>query len=147
MYMAADAYHAPQVSDEDVTAEFVRDELLRCFESANREFFEILDHPATDTQLREQVHSFVTGVFQQCGVSFDSPTKEGILIAIDQCRSNAEQMMGERGADVIRDQYAQMMKLVSRLPEYAGQSSLLYMTAWMACSTVPPPPLDSRRLT
>jgi hypothetical protein len=115
--MATNAYVAPRVNDEDVTAEFVRDELLRCFESANREFFEILDRPATDAQLKEQVHSFVTGVFQQCGVSFQDPTKEGILIAIDQCRSNAEQMMGQRGADVIRHHYAEMMKLVSRLPE------------------------------
>ena len=88
-------------------------------ETANREFFDILDKPATDAQLREQVHSFVTGVFQQCGVSFDNPTKEGILIAIDQCRSNAEQMMGERGADVIRHRYAEMKKLVSRLPDLA----------------------------
>jgi hypothetical protein len=115
--MASNAYQAPQVNDEDVTTEFVRDELLRCFESANREFFEILDQPATDAQLREQVHSFVTGVFVQCGVSFENPTKDGILIAIDQCRSNAEQMMGERGADVIRHHYAEMMKLVSRLPD------------------------------
>ena len=100
-----------------MTTEFVRNELLRCFESANREFFDILDKPATDAQLREQVHSFVTGVFQQCGVSFENPTKEGILIAIDQCRSNAEQMMGGRGADVIRHRYAEMKKLVSRLPD------------------------------
>ena len=53
------------MEDDDVTTEFVRNELLRCFESANREFFDILDKPATDAQLREQVHSFVTGVFQQ----------------------------------------------------------------------------------
>ena len=115
--MAANAYHAPQVNDEDVTADFVRDELLRCFESANREFFEILDQPATEAQLRDQVHSFVTGVFQQCGVSFENPTKDGIVVAIDQCRSNAEQMMGERGADVIRHHYTEMTKLVSRLPD------------------------------
>jgi len=50
-------------------------------------------------------------------VSFENPTKEGILIAIDQCRSNAKQMMGGRGADVIRHHYAEMMKLVSRLPD------------------------------
>ena len=115
--MAANAYHAPPVNDEDVTAELVRDELLRCFESANREFFEILDQPATDEQLREQVHSFVTGVFQQCGISFENPTKGGIMVAIDQCRSQAEQMMGDRGASVIRHHYAEMMKLVSRLPD------------------------------
>ena len=115
--MAVDGYRAPEVEDDDVTTDFVRDELLRCFESANREFFAILDQPATDEQLRQQVRSFVTGVFQQCGVSFENPTKQGIVTAVEQCRSNAEQMMGDRGVGVIRHHYAEMMKLVSRLPD------------------------------
>ncbi len=117
MCMATDAYVAPRVRDADVTTDFVRDELLRCFESANREFFEILGQPATEAQVREQVHGFVTGVFQQCGASFENPTKQGILTAIEQCRSNAEQMMGAPGANVIRHHYSEMMKLVRRLPE------------------------------
>jgi len=95
--MATDAYVAPRVRDAEVTTEFVRDELLRCFESANREFLEILGQPATEAQVREQVHGFVT--------------------AIEQCRANAEQMMGAPGADVIRHHYSEMMKLVRRLPE------------------------------
>jgi hypothetical protein len=115
--MATDVYRAPNVADEELNPDFVRDELLLCFESANREFFAILGQPATDEQLRQQVHAFVTGVFQQCGVSFDNPTKQGILAAIEQCRRNAEQMMGEKGADVIRHHYAEMMKLVSRLSD------------------------------
>jgi len=57
MCIAANAYHTPPVNDEDLTVELVRDELLRCFESANREFFEILDQSATDEQLRGRVHS------------------------------------------------------------------------------------------
>lgn len=113
--VATAGYRAPDVDDETLTAGFVRDELLRCFESANREFFDILGQPATEDQVRAQVQAFVTGVFQQCGVSFENPTKEGILTAIDQCKSNAEQMMGDQGADVIRHHYAEMMKLVSRL--------------------------------
>jgi hypothetical protein len=112
-----DEYRAPEVADDEVTTGFVRDELLRCFESANREFFAILNQPATEDQLRAQVRGFVNGVFQQCGVSFENPTKEGILIAIEQCRFNAEQMMGDQGAEVIRHHYAEMMKVVSRLPE------------------------------
>src|SRR5438874_2062973 len=60
MCMATDAYVAPRVRDADVTTDFVRDELLRCFESANREFFEILGQPATEAQVREQVHAVVT---------------------------------------------------------------------------------------
>lgn len=115
--MAAVGYQAPNVDDDQVTVEFVRDELLRCFENANREFFDLLGQPATEGQVREQVHAFVTGVFQQCGVSFENPTKDGILTAIDQCKSNAERMMGDVGADVIRHHYAEMMKLVSRLSD------------------------------
>ncbi len=114
--MATDVYRAPDVREDELSPAFVRDELLRCFESANREFFEILGQPTTDEQLRAQVREFVTGVFSQCGVSFDRPTKQGILTAIEQCKRNAEQMMGDTGADVIRHHHAEMMKLVSRLP-------------------------------
>src|SRR5438552_15903163 len=102
MCMATDAYVAPRVRDADVTTDFVRDELLRGFESANREFFEILGQPATEAQVPEQVHGFVTGVVQQCGASFEKPTKQGILTAIEQCRSNVEQMIAAPGADAIR---------------------------------------------
>ena len=115
--MASGAYRAPDVSDDEVRVEFVRDELLRCFESANREFFEILNQPVSDDMLRAQVRQFVTGVFSQCGASFENPTKQGILTAIDLCKRNAEQMMGAQGADVIRHHYAEMMKLVTRLPD------------------------------
>lgn len=115
--MAVDGYRAPDVGDDQVTTKFVRDELLRCFESANREFFAILNQPVTQDGVREQVHAFVADVFQQCGVSFEDPTREGILTAIDQCRSNAERMMGDVGANVIRHHYSEMMKLVSRLSD------------------------------
>ncbi len=115
--MAAAAYRAPDVPVEDLTPEFARDELLRCFESANREFYRILEEPVVDEALREQVRQFVTGVFQQCGADFENPTKAGILTAIGQCKTNAERMMGDRGADVIRHHYDEMMKLVRRLPD------------------------------
>jgi hypothetical protein len=108
-------YKAPDVPDEKVTPTFVRDELLKCFESANGEFAKLLNQPVTDEQLRQQVKMFVEGVFSQCGVSYVSPTKEGILTAISQCKANAEQMMGSRGAEIIDHHYSEMMKLVNRL--------------------------------
>lgn len=108
-------YKAPEVSDDKVTPVFVREELLKCFESANGEFAEILHQPVTDEQLRQQVRSFVEGVFSQCGVSYVSPTKEGIVVAISECKRNAEAMMGPRGAEVIDHHYSEMMKLVNRL--------------------------------
>lgn len=115
--MAVGTYTAPDVRRDELTLEFVRDELLRCFESANREFLQILNQPVTDEVLRGQVRQFVTGVFQQCGVNFENPTEEGIRIAIEQCKANAEEMMGDQGAEVIRHHYDEMMKLVSRLSE------------------------------
>ncbi len=108
-------YVSPDVPDDMVTPAFVRDELLKCFESANGEFAKILRQPVTDEQLRQQVKTFVEGVFSQCGVSYVSPTKEGIVTAISECRRNAEQMMGPRGASIIEHHYSEMMKLVDRL--------------------------------
>ena len=109
-------YKAPNVPDSQVTPDFVRDQLLLCFESANKEFMDIMKQPVTSEQLKQQVRQFVTGAFASCGVSFDNPTKAGILSAIEQCKSNAEAMMGPAGADVIKHHYAEMSKLLTRLP-------------------------------
>lgn len=121
-------YKAPDVPSKRVTAEFVRDELLRCFESANKEFMTLLNQPVTDEQLRQQVRQFVEGVFVNCGVNYAEPTKQGILSAISQCKSNAEKMMGPQGAGIIEHHYQEMMKLVDRLPEklvYAAPTHLV----------------------
>lgn len=112
-----ESYRAPEVPSDRVTTVLVRDELLKCFESANKEFMDVLHQPATEEALRQQVRQFVTGVFSNCGVSFDDPSKQGIVTAIGQCKANAEQMMGDKGADIIRHHYAEMMKLVEKLPD------------------------------
>jgi len=109
-------YIAPNVPQSRITPVFVRDELLTCFESANREFFRILNQPVTDEALKQQVRQFVTSVFAQCNVSFENPTRLGIETAIAECKRNAESMMGPKGSDIIRHHYDEMMKLVSRLP-------------------------------
>ena len=110
-------YKAPDVPDERITPEFVREELLLCFESANREFARVLNQPVADQALKEQVKQFVTQVFSQCGVSYASPTKQGMLTAIAACKSNAAAMMGPKGSQIIQHHYEEMMKLVNRLPE------------------------------
>jgi len=109
-------YRAPNVPDSKVTPVFVRDELLNCFQSANREFASLLKMQVTDEALKQQVKTFVSTVFQQCGVSYTNPTRQGIEVAIKTCKDNAEKMMGAQGADIIRHHYAEMMKLVDRLP-------------------------------
>jgi hypothetical protein len=110
-------YKAPNIPAERVTPVLVRDELLKCFQSANTEFMEVLKQPVTDEAIKVQVHQFVTGVFQSCGVSFDHPSKAGILTAINQCKANAESMMGPAGSEIIRHHYAEMIKLVDKLPD------------------------------
>src|SRR5690242_16902307 len=121
-------YRAPEVPNEKVTPELVRDELLRCFESANKEFMTLLNQSVTDEQVKQQVRQFVEGVFANCGVSYIDPTKDGILTAISQCKSNAEKMMGPQGAGIIQHHYEEMMKLVNKLPDrsvYAAPTHLV----------------------
>ena len=113
--MLTQTYRAPDVPDDKVTPVLVRDELLKCFESANGEFAAMLHQSVTDEQLKQQVKAFVEGVFTQCGVSYVAPTKDGIMTAISECKRNAEQMMGAGGAEVIEHHYQEMMKLVNRL--------------------------------
>jgi hypothetical protein len=108
-------YVAPDVPPEEVTPLLVRNELLTCFESANREFLKILHQPVDDTILKNQIKQFVAGSFSQCGASFDNPTKQGIINAIGECKKNAEAMMGPRGREVIDHHYREMMKLVEKL--------------------------------
>ncbi len=111
------AYKAPNIPADSVTPVVVRDELLKCFESANREFARLINQPATDEALRTQVKRFVDDVFQKCGVSFDSPTKAGIKTAIDTCKKNAEALMGPQGANIIQHHYQEMIKLVEKLKD------------------------------
>ena len=94
-------YNAPNLPADKVTPVLVRDELLKCFESANKEFMEVLHQPATDAAIKAQVNQFVTGVFQSCGVSIDHPTKGGILTAINQRKANAQAIMGPAGSSII----------------------------------------------
>ncbi len=110
-------YTAPDVRDREVTPEFVRDELLTCFESANGEFARLMNQPITDQALKQQVKNFIESAFESCGARFDNPTKQGITLAISQCKDNAEKMMGPKGTEIIQHHYVEMMKLVNRLKD------------------------------
>ena len=113
----AEGYKAPNIPKEKVTPVLVRDELLKCFESANKEFLHVLKQPSSDEAIKSQVRQFVAGSFQSCGASFEHPTKEGIVSAINTCKSNAESMMGPKGSAIIGHHYEEMMKLVTKLPD------------------------------
>ena len=80
-------YKAPAIPASKITPQFVRNELLTCFESANREFARVLKQPVTEAAVKQQVRQFVTTVFSQCGVSFEKPTKEGQVHPAGMLRS------------------------------------------------------------
>jgi hypothetical protein len=111
----ATSYVAPELPQNQINPAIVRDELLKCFESANREFVNITNQPATEEQIKQQTRQFLTTAFQSCGVSFENPSKEGIITAIEQCKRNAETMMGQNAREIIAHHYNEMMKLVSKL--------------------------------
>ena len=113
----AQTYTAPSIPDRQVTPQLVRDELLNCFESANREFSTLMNQPVADEALKQQVKTFVQTVFVGCGANFENPTKQGILTAIAQCKANAQRMMGPKGSGIIQHHYDEMMKLVNRLSD------------------------------
>ncbi len=56
-------YKAPNIPADSITPVVVRDELLKCFESANREFARLINQSATEEALRIQVKRFVDEVF------------------------------------------------------------------------------------
>ena len=111
------AYKAPDVPSEKLSPTLVRDELLKCFECANKQFMEVLMHPDSDQAHKAHVKQFVTGSFKTCGVSYEKPTKKGLVKALKQCKTNAESMMGPPGAKIIKAHYAEMMTLVNKLPD------------------------------
>ena len=110
-------YQAPDITDDNVvTPTFVRDELLKCFQSANREFMAASNQPVpSEKDIKEQVNQFVTGAFQSCGASIDAPTKEGLVAAIELCKKNAKDMMGEKGQEIVNHHYEEIMKTVRLL--------------------------------
>lgn len=115
--MTTTTYKAPEnPQGVDVTPSFVRDEMITCFESANREFLRLLNQPIDNDILKSQVRKFMTTVFANCGSSYWDPTKESILEAITQCKVTAEETMGAEGKEIIRHHYEEIMKLVNRLP-------------------------------
>src|SRR2546422_11764075 len=109
-------YKAPAVPASKITPQFVRNELLTCFESANREFARVLKQPVTDEALKQQVRQFVTSVFSQVGVSFGKATEVGIETAIEECKKNAEAMMGAKESEVILLHNDEVVKLVTKPP-------------------------------
>lgn len=108
-------YKAPDTPAAQVTLSLVKDELLKCFESANREFLELQGQLVGDEELKRQVEEFVRGAFEGCGASFEEPTREGVILAIEECKRSATQGFGEAGVPIIDHHYEEMMKLVNRL--------------------------------
>ena len=110
-------YTAPEVSDSNITPIFVRSELLRCLEVTYSDLLNIMNLDLEEKDVRDRVLQFVKVIFQDCNVSFDDPTKQGLLKAIDECKKRAVLMMGPVGLEVIDSLSQQMVQLVEKIPD------------------------------
>ncbi len=110
-------YSAPDVSDANITPIFVRSELLRCLEVTYSDLLDIMNLDLEEKDVRDKVLRFVKVIFQDCNVSFDDPTKQGLLKAIDECKKRAVLMMGPVGLEVIDSLSQQMVQLVEKIPD------------------------------
>ncbi len=111
------SYKAPQtLQKRDITPSFIREELIKCIESANREFAESLNRPISNRVLKDQVREHLIAVFANCNTSYRNPTREGIIGVIGRCKTNAEEIMGTQGKEILEQHYKEIMKLVNQLP-------------------------------
>ena len=113
----AGGYIAREISDSEITPIFVRSELLRCLEITYSDLLNIMNLELEESVINDRVLQFVTMIFQDCNVSFEQPTKLGLLKAIDECKKRAELMMGPVGREVIDSLSQQMVKLVEKIPD------------------------------
>ncbi|MCH8022967.1 MAG: hypothetical protein IH932_04405 [Thaumarchaeota archaeon] len=113
----AGGYILPEISESNLTPIFVRSELLRCLENTYSNLLDIMNLDLEEAVIKDRVLRFVTMIFQDCDVSFDQPTKEGLFRTIEECKKRAELMMGPVGREVIDSLSQQMVKLVEKIPD------------------------------
>ena len=103
--------------NEKITVTYARDRLINCFETANKEIAYALNQKIPEKELKARVKLFVMDAFKKCNVDFDNPTKEGLQKAMELCKKNTEEMLGEKGAKIVEKHYKEMMELFSRIEE------------------------------
>jgi hypothetical protein len=104
---------------EKITPTIVRDALIRCFILAHKEIIDTMDE-FTEWKSEKEREKFknmqgefvVEKAFDDAGVDFESPTKEGLIKVIDALMEYASNF---RKPEIIKKHYGEIKQLIDKL--------------------------------
>lgn len=109
--------HRPLKPGEKLTAVFVRDELIECFFTSQKEILALaaqaMHRGGSDAEIRGNVTQIIRMAFQEVGGSFDEPTKASILQVMEVLRRKSTAT--GKAAEIVEYHARQMMELVQQL--------------------------------
>lgn len=115
--MAEKWHHRPLKEGEKLTAEFVRDQMIECFFTSQKEILALaarsVHHAATDGELRKSVCQLIKMAFAEAGGNYEAPTKEVLLKVMDILKRKSRATGKE--AEIIQHHAGEMMDLMGRL--------------------------------
>ncbi|ASI13406.1 hypothetical protein Mia14_0063 [Candidatus Mancarchaeum acidiphilum] len=98
--------------------DYVVNHLVSCFTNANKEMSDALNEKVPDDELNARVKIYLGDVFRKCNVDFKNPTKGGIKKAMEECKSNIINTLGEeRGTELVNKYYPEMDSVVERMKD------------------------------
>ena len=110
-------YHHAIKKGEKITPENVRDEMVECFLSAQKECLslaaESMHRQVTEEDLRKSVTVIIKGAFKEAEEDFDNPTKEALMKVMEILKRKSAATGKE--ADIIQHHAGQMMDLLMKL--------------------------------
>lgn len=111
-------HHRPLNEGESITAAFVRDQMIECFFTSQKEILALaaksVQHSATDEELRKSICQLIKMAFAEAGGSYEAPTKEVLMKVMDILKRKSRATGKE--ASIIQHHAGEMMDLVGKLP-------------------------------
>lgn len=104
-----------------VTPEIAKDAIVACFEAAHKEILDMDDEyvewesPEKREKFRDmQIEARVKNAFEEAGISYDAPTKEGLLKVLDVLAKMAKEF---RKPDVVERHYNEVKGIIDKIPD------------------------------
>ncbi len=103
--------------------DYVVNHLVSCFTNANKEMADAMDEKVPAEELNARVKVYLGDVFRKCNVDFKNPTKEGIKKAMNECKNNIINTLGEeKGNELVNKYYPEMNSVVERMEDGTDSS-------------------------
>lgn len=103
--------------EKEVTPAMVRDAIIECFIKAHSEVLEAeYDQSKTKADLEElkemNVRTMIKEIFKQLKLDFDNPTKEGLVMVINELKKFALRF---RDPSIINKRHGEIMTLIDKI--------------------------------